>query len=304
MLWSSSPTTQRLRCSLRERVDEFELRGVRVLIFVHHDVTIFRAAGFERVGMLAEQPQREQNQIVEIHGVAGVQRGFVTLGECARASARTLSIAESRRVFAAVLELAQHRQHRAGIGLLALGGNVREDFFDRAELLRFVVDDEIAFVAQFLDVLAQNADAERMEGADGRAVRLCASESGFRRSGSSLRDALLHFARGLVGERDAEDVSRRNAALDHVRDAEGDDARLARARARQDQHRAVMVSAARRCCGLSVFKFNMGAEFSLPRSEGKRAAAIVSRIGKICPAEIIAPGGRKVLPLCGRKCLN
>src|ERR1035441_3503596 len=32
------------------------------------------------------------------------------------------------------------------------------------------------------------------------------------------------------------------------------------------------VSAAWRCCGLSVFKFNMGAKFSLPRSEGKRAA--------------------------------
>ena len=38
---------------LRERVDELELRGVGVLIFVHHHVAIFRAAGFERVGMLA-----------------------------------------------------------------------------------------------------------------------------------------------------------------------------------------------------------------------------------------------------------
>jgi hypothetical protein len=53
-----------------------------------------------------------------------------------------------------------------------------------------------------------------------------------------LGHAFLHFARGLVGERDAENVSRRDAALDHVRDAEGDDARLARARAGEDQHRA------------------------------------------------------------------
>ena len=68
----------------RQRMNEFKLRGVRVLILVHHDVLIFRAAGFERVGMLAEQPQREQNQIVEVHGIAGVQRGFVTLGDVLR----------------------------------------------------------------------------------------------------------------------------------------------------------------------------------------------------------------------------
>ena len=60
-----------------ERMDEIELGGVGVLIFVHHDVTILRAAGFEGVGMFGEQLQREENQVVEIHGVAGVQGGFV-----------------------------------------------------------------------------------------------------------------------------------------------------------------------------------------------------------------------------------
>ena len=81
-----------------------------------------------------------------------------------RAHAR---VAEHGGAFAAVLEPAQQRQHRAGIGLFALGGNLRQDLFDRAELLRFVVDDEIALVAELLDVLAQDADAERVEGADG-----------------------------------------------------------------------------------------------------------------------------------------
>ena len=38
---------------LRQGVDELELRGIGVLIFVHHDVAIFGAAGFQRVGMLA-----------------------------------------------------------------------------------------------------------------------------------------------------------------------------------------------------------------------------------------------------------
>ena len=54
-----------------------------------------------------------------------------------------------------------------------------------------------------------------------------------------LPDALLHFARGLVGERHRQDVAGRHALFDQMRDADGDDARLARARARQDQDRAL-----------------------------------------------------------------
>jgi hypothetical protein len=52
-------------------------------------------------------------------------------------------------------------------------------------------------------------------------------------------DALLHFARGLVGKGDGEDISGRNALGDEVRDAKRDDAGLAGARPGQDQDRAV-----------------------------------------------------------------
>ena len=59
---------------------------------------ILGAAGFQRVGMLAEQAEREQDQIVEIHRVAGVQGGFVALGHVLgqRADVR---IAEDGRAF-------------------------------------------------------------------------------------------------------------------------------------------------------------------------------------------------------------
>jgi hypothetical protein len=70
------------------------------------------------------------------------------------AKARTLSSPKILEFSPPFLNLLKHRQHRAGIGLFALGGNGGEDFFDRRELLRFVVNDEIAFVAELLDVLA------------------------------------------------------------------------------------------------------------------------------------------------------
>ena len=77
--------------------------------------------------MFAEKPQREQNQVVEIHGVAGVQGGFVTLadmlGQCADAF-----VGKSCRAFAAVLELAQHRQNGGRVGFFAFGRNARKGF--------------------------------------------------------------------------------------------------------------------------------------------------------------------------------
>jgi len=50
-------------------------------------------------------------------------------------------------------------------------------------------------------------------------------------------NALLHFAGGLVGEGDGEDVSGRDALGNQVGDAKRDDAGLAGARPGQDQQR-------------------------------------------------------------------
>ena len=59
-------------------------------------------------------------------------------------------------------------------------------------------------------------------------------------SPSTRFDALAHLAGGFVGERDREHlVRRRMAVADEVRDAVRDDARLPRARARQNQQRPI-----------------------------------------------------------------
>lgn len=50
-----------------------------------------------------------------------------------------------------------------------------------------------------------------------------------RRTRDEFRDAVLHLAGGFVGESDREDILRRDAVLDQIGDAAGDDARLARA---------------------------------------------------------------------------
>ena len=50
---------------------------IGVLILIHHHVAILLATCFEYISMFREEPQREQNQIVEVHGIAGVEGALV-----------------------------------------------------------------------------------------------------------------------------------------------------------------------------------------------------------------------------------
>ncbi len=224
-------------------VDQLELGGVGVLEFVHHDIAIAGAAGLQRLGMLAEQAQRQQYQVIEVHRVAGAQGRFIVRADVLGHGAHT-RVAENRASPAGVLAPAQYGQHRRRVGLLSLGRNPGQDFPDRAEGVGLVEDDEIALVSEPFDVLAQDARAEGVEGAEGearvggRAWRwggFCGAQS----AGNQLADPLLHLAGRLVGERDAQDVARGNAPLEQIRDAIGDDARLARASPGQDEDRAM-----------------------------------------------------------------
>ncbi len=230
-------------------MDQAELRGVGVLVFIHHHVAVAGAAGFQRHGLLAEEPQREQNQIVKVHRIAGAQGRFVAGAEVLGQGAPA-GVGQRRRMLAAIAKPAEPGQNCRGISLRIRGGNLRQDLFEDAKLLRFVIDDEVALVAEFLDVLPQNAHAQGVKGANGGGQRGRGGRGGrgaARRlaPGSSqpfadqLGDPLLHLARRLVGECDAQNVAGGNPALDEMRHAMRNHPRLAGSRAGQDQDRAV-----------------------------------------------------------------
>ena len=149
-----------------KRVHQIELRCVRVLIFIHHDVAIFRAASCQRFRMLREKSQRKQNQIIKIHCVAGAQRRFIVaanmLGHCAGAF-----VGENCGALTAILETAEQVEERRGIGFLTIRGNPGKNLLDRPNLFGFIVNDKVTFVPQLLDVLPKNADAQRVKSADG-----------------------------------------------------------------------------------------------------------------------------------------
>ena len=102
-------------------------------------------------------------------------------------------------------------------------------------LVSLVIDDEIfaiTFAAdlQRVNVATQQAHAKRMEGGDQRLGQRAAAHQRLHPAG--------HFRSGLVGEGDRQNgVGRHANTVNQVGDAIGDDARLAAARSREDQHR-------------------------------------------------------------------
>ena len=111
---------------------------------------------------------------------------------------------------------------------------VLEQLLDDRLLIGGVVDREVAAQADVVRLAAQQARAQRVEGRHPHraAVRL-----------EQPLDALAHFLGGLVGEGDRHDlIGIRDLLGDEIRDAMRDDARLSRARACEDQQRAVGLS--------------------------------------------------------------
>ena len=107
-----------------------------------------------------------------------------------------------------------------------------QDLLHQRLLVVRVVDDEVRVEADGRAVAAQHAGTQGMEGAHGDlAARLLTHQA---------HDAGPKLRGGLVGEGDGEDLPRPDALdADEIGDAMSEDARLAAARAGQDQHRAV-----------------------------------------------------------------
>ncbi len=187
--------------------------------------------------MLLKQPQGEQQQVIEIDGVAGAQGTLVTRSDVLR-QCKGAFVGKRARFNGAVFETAQKTQQDFGLGLFARAGNMAEDFSDRAKLFGFVVYDKAPFVTEQLNVLPQNPRAQGVERGDGGNLRTVRALPA-RPARSQPAHPLPHFTRGLVGERHREDVRRSDPALDHVGDAVSDDPGFAGAGAGEDQDRAI-----------------------------------------------------------------
>ena len=115
---------------------------------------------------------------------------------------------------------------------LRVEAEVADDVAGEAVGVGGVVDRELAGVAERVAVGAQDAHARRVERRHPHRPD----------DGSDERpDALAHLGRGLVGERDGEDLRRVDALVDEVGDAVREHAGLAGAGTGDDEQRARFV---------------------------------------------------------------
>ena len=144
----------------------------------------------------------------------------------------------SIRFFAWLIRL----EHRARLIVTVVEAVLLDQLLDDRLLIARVVDDEVARQADVRRLAAQQPRAQRVKRRDPHRAAVRAEQR---------LDARAHLLRRLVGERDREHaVARREAFGDEIRDAMRDDARLPRARARENQQRAVRVEDGRLLFGI------------------------------------------------------
>ncbi len=112
--------------------------------------------------------------------------------------------------------------------IASLAANAAKDLANRTHRVALVEDRELSVSqTEGLGLRREHAQAEAVERGDHELLRA--------RLADEARHALLHFLRSLVGEGDGQDRSGQDPAIEEPRDPRGDDARLARAGARENE---------------------------------------------------------------------
>ena len=221
---------------LQERV----LRHVGVLVLVHQEVAqlfLPEATGFL---VLAQQLERQADQVVEVHRLVAFQRGLVFHVGAGDAQLALAAGFLERRLGLDHGVLPQRDARGGQPDELAVGG--LQELRQQAGAVVAVEDRERGLESDAPAAGAQHLHAQRVEGGDGRTF-----------GGGELAllgEALGHFGRRLVGEGDGRNGPAGETGIDQVQELGGDDAGLARAGAGNDQAGAVQVLDGLGLCGI------------------------------------------------------
>ena len=218
-----------------EELQQAVLRVVRVLVLVDEDVAEGLLPVGQRLGEALEDLHGEHEHVVEVDGVRCVQPALVQLVHLRDGlvpeggDAREVVLWRDELVLRA-RDLRVDAARREALRVLP---ELLEAGLDQPHLVLVVVDRERRAVAEPLGLASEHAPAGGVEGEDPDRARGGAEHP---------LEALAHLPRGLVRERDREDLARLDLqVLDEVGDAMRQDARLPRARAGDDEQRPLGV---------------------------------------------------------------
>ena len=218
-----------------EQRNQLVLRLVGVLVLVDEDEREAVPIAFEQCCIFLQQLYRQRQQVVEPDRILCAQRVVVERIQLRHHLRQR--IARESCVFGGrderVLRIGNLAEHGFRRPFLRRDAQPLHQALDHAERVILVVDRELRRAADTIGIAPQQPRADGVKGADPHALRRAADEA---------PDAVAHLAGRLVGERDREDLVRRNILrLDQACDARREHARLARPCASQHEQRPVRV---------------------------------------------------------------
>ena len=191
--------------SFAEPARDEVLRPVRILIFVDVHVAVAALIAIPNLRMIFQEPHRQHEEIVEIDGARAFQ-GLVIAGP--QFAVRLFQFVDGRGVslrgVGTLFEAAEPGERLPGRYPLKALRQILDLFLHDGKLIRIVEDRERLGPSQPVHVPAQQEEAKGVEGAEPRAGPFDTQAPG---------ETLAHFARGLVCERQGQQMARIDAAL-------------------------------------------------------------------------------------------
>ncbi len=229
-----------------QQLEPAVLQPIGILEFIHQDMPEAVAVVLAQDLVPRKQLVGPQEKLGEIHhplALALLVVGGVNLGEAAGGFVRDLDVFSALALFFRrideVLRLARREPFFVDVERL-------QDALDRRVLVLRIEDLKELRQAGVAVMRAQEAVAQAVKGADPHPAGV---------DRQHRRDAREHFLCRLVGEGDGEDAVRADVpGLDEPGDASGENARLARAGAGEDQRRLVGKGDRGELLGVEVFK--------------------------------------------------
>jgi hypothetical protein len=218
------------RVAAHQQLEHFVLGGVGVLVLVHQHMAHQALPLAPYLRVVAQQLQRQADQVVKIHALVGGQAFFVTRHHGGgNAGAVVFGLRQGLfGVHARAFPAADGPLHLAGSGCIHGAAGILENAGDVVT----VQNTELGFEPQRRAVQPQHAHAQGVEGAYHHVLGGPANQP---------FGALAHFSGGLVGKGDGGNALRRHAGLDQAANLVGDHPGFTRARPGQHQAGAVQV---------------------------------------------------------------
>ena len=207
---------------------------VGILILVDQNVFELGVILGQHIRIGAEHVDRVHQQVAEIAGVEGFEPLLIIIVELAAlaigkgAGVAFGNVLGGQRL---VLPAVDHHGKLAGRPALVVETLGLDQLLDEANDVIGIEDGEIALEADQFCMTAQQLDADGVERAE--------PWHALDRFADQMADALLHLARGLVGEGHGKDLRRIGAAgRQNVGNAGGENTRFAGSGTSQHEHRA------------------------------------------------------------------